>query len=74
MTALIIAKAIPWLLGLIGLIGVYLRGRHNGKVKATRDVMESYAKQRKAIDHADTGIGASDAERVRRLREFAGKP
>lgn len=74
MTALLIAKAIPWLLGLIGLLGVYWRGKHNGRVKATREVMENYAKQRKAIDHADTGIGASDAERVRRLREFAGKP
>lgn len=71
MTSLIIAKAIPWLLGMIGLIGVYLRGRHNGKVKATRDVMEAYKKTRERIDNADTGIGASDAERVRRLREFS---
>ena len=62
------------MIGLMGLLGVYWRGKHNGKVKATREVMENYAKQRKAIDHADTGIGASDVERVRRLREFAGKP
>lgn len=71
MTALIIAKAIPWLLGLMGLLGVYLRGRHNGKVKATREVMENYAKQRKAIDNADLGIGASDDDRIKRLREFS---
>jgi len=74
MTALIIAKAIPWIIGLIGLLGVYLRGRHNGKVKAAREVMENYAKTRKRMDDADTGIGASDVERVKRLREFAGKP
>lgn len=55
MTALIIAKAIPWIIGLMGLLGVYLRGRHNGKVKATRDVMENYAKTRKRMDDADTG-------------------
>ena len=55
MTALIIAKAIPWIIGLMGLLGVYLRGRHNGKVKATREVMENYAKARKRMDDADTG-------------------
>ena len=73
MTALIIAKAIPWLLGLIGLMGVYLRGRHNGKVKATRDVMEAYKKTRERIDNADLGIGATDDERRKRLREFSKK-
>lgn len=71
MTALIIAKAIPWLLGLIGLLGVYLRGRHSGKVKATRDVMEAYKKTRERIDNADLGIGASDDDRIKRLREFS---
>lgn len=71
MTSLIIAKAIPWLLGLIGLLGVYLRGRHNGKVKATREVMEAYKKTRERIDNADLGIGASDDDRRKRLREFS---
>jgi len=56
MTAMIIAKAIPWIIGLIGLLGVYMRGRHNGKVKATHEVMENYAKTRKRMDDAvDTG-------------------
>ena len=71
MTAIIIAKAIPWLLGLVGLLGVYLRGRHNGKVKATREVMEAYKKTRERIDNADLGIGATDDERRKRLREFS---
>jgi len=71
MTALIIAKAIPWIIGLMGLIGVYLRGRHNGKVKATREVMENYKKTRERIDNADLGIGASDDDRIKRLREFS---
>lgn len=71
MTALIIAKAIPWIIGLIGLLGVYLRGRHNGKVKATREVMEAYKKTRERIDNADLGIGASDDDRIKRLREFS---
>lgn len=71
MTALIIAKAIPWIIGLMGLLGVYLRGRHNGKVKATREVMEAYKKTRERIDNADLGIGATDDERRKRLREFS---
>ena len=71
MTSIIIAKAIPWIIGLMGLIGVYLRGRHNGKVKATREVMEAYKKTRERIDNADLGIGASDDDRIKRLREFS---
>ena len=71
MTALIIAKAIPWIIGLMGLLGIYLRGRHNGKVKATREVMEAYKKTRERIDNADLGIGATDDERRKRLREFS---
>ena len=71
MTSLIIAKAIPWIIGLMGLLGVYLRGRHNGKVKATREVMEAYKKTRERIDNADLGIGATDDERRKRLREFS---
>ena len=71
MTALIIAKAIPWIIGLMGMLGIYLRGRHNGKVKATREVMEAYKKTRERIDNADLGIGATDDERRKRLREFS---
>jgi len=71
MAALIIAKAIPWIIGLMGLLGVYLRGRHNGKVKATREVMEAYKKTRERIDNADLGVGATDDERRKRLREFS---
>lgn len=70
----IIAKALPYLFGLMALFGVYARGKHNGEVKASREVMERYAKQRKAADNADTGVGASDLERIKRLREFADKP
>ena len=71
MTAFIIAKAIPWIIGLMGLLGVYLRGKHNGRVKATREVMEAYKKTRERIDNADLGIGATDDERRKRLREFS---
>lgn len=69
MTAMIITKAIPWLLGLIGLLGVYLRGKHNGRVKATREVMENYAKTRKRMDDAESDIGDDPAAAKRWLRE-----
>ena len=69
MTSLIIAKAIPWLLGLMGLLGVYLRGQHNGRVKATREVMESYAKTRKRMDDAESDIGDDPTAAKRWLRE-----
>lgn len=74
MTAWIIANALPYLVGIVALLGVYWRGKHNGAVKAHRDTLESYAKTRRATDAADTGVGATDADRIARLRDFAGKP
>lgn len=41
MTAWLIAKAIPWLLGFMALFGLYQRGVHNGKVKAHRDTLDA---------------------------------
>ncbi len=74
MSAWLFSQAWPYLIGLMALFGVYWRGHHNGEVKATRKVMDRYQKTVKAINNADLGIGASDAERARRLRDFAGKP
>lgn len=74
MTAWLISQALPYLIGLMALLGVYWRGKHNGKVDAHRDTLERYHKTRRAMDEADIGTGASDLERVRRLREFADKP
>ena len=54
MTAWLIAQAWPYLIGLVALLGVYWRGRHNGKVAASREVMERYAKTRKQMDAVDT--------------------
>lgn len=34
---------------------------------------ERQAKTQEKINHADLGIGASDGERIKRLREFAAK-
>ena len=73
MTAWLISQAWPYLLGLVALLWAYASGKHNGKVAAHRKTLESYEKTRKAADNADTGIGASDAERIIRMRKFADK-
>ena len=74
MIAWLISQAWPYLLGLVALLGVYWRGRYNGKADAHRKTLESYPTQRKVIDNADLGTGASDGERIKRLSEFSRKP
>jgi len=68
MTAYLIVKAIPWLLGLMGLFGLYQRGKHNGKVDAHRETLERYHKTRKAMDDVETGDSPDDARRWLRER------
>lgn len=58
---------------LLGLGGVYLKGRSDAKAKAENKAMKEDLKAHERINEADLGIGASDAERVERLREFAAK-
>lgn len=73
MTAFILAKLAPWLAALIGALGLYVKGRRDGRGRADADAMRRYHDMRERIDHADTGIGASDADRIKRLRDFAAK-
>ena len=58
---------------LLGLGGVYLKGRRDAKAKAETKAMKEDLKAHERINEADLGIGASDAERVERLRDFAAK-
>ena len=68
MIASIIAQAWPYLLGLMALVGLYLRGRHNGVVKAHRDTLERYQKTRKAMDDVEAGDDPDAARRWLRER------
>ena len=56
MTALIIAKIAPWLIGLFATFatafGLYRRGKHAARDEAKIAAAEQYAKTRKAIDNA----------------------
>ena len=54
MIAWLISQAWPYLIGLLGIAGVYFSGRHAGKVKAHRDTLEHYAKTRKRMDAVET--------------------
>ncbi|WP_426032717.1 hypothetical protein [Cypionkella sp. TWP1-2-1b2] len=68
MTAWLFVKAIPYLIGLMALVGLYLRGRHNGVVKAHRDTLERYQKTRKAMDDVEAGDDPDAAKRWLRER------
>jgi len=51
----IIAKAIPWLIGLVGLLGVYWRGKHNGRADAHLENLQRYHKTRERMDDVKVG-------------------
>ena len=58
---------------LLGALGLYFKGRSDAKAKADLRDLKEDMKANERINEADLGIGASDAERVERLREFAAK-
>ena len=68
-----IGGAWKWLAAGAGLIGLYLKGRSDAKAKAETKAMKEDLKAHERINEADLGIGATDSERVDRLREFAAK-
>lgn len=68
-----IGGAWKWLAAGAGLIGLYVKGRADAKAKARNQSMKEDLKAHERINEADLGIGASDAERVARLRDFAAK-
>ncbi len=61
------------ILAVLGALGLYVKGRSDAKAKAQSKAMKEDLKAHERINEADLGIGASDAERVERLREFAAK-
>lgn len=55
------------------LAAVWFGGRRSARVDAKATLAEVKAKQLERIADADLGLGASDADRIKRLREFADK-
>ena len=75
----VIGTIIDLILGPIGAIlgaivaagAVYFGGRSAGASKEKRKAVEKELKAHDRITDADVGIGASDGERAKRLREMA---
>lgn len=58
---------------LVGILGIYAKGSSDAKAKAQNAAMKEDLKAHERINEADLGVGASDAERINRLRGFAAK-
>lgn len=58
---------------LLGVLGVYMAGSRNARQKAQNEGLRADQKAHERINNADLGLGATDDERVKRLREFADK-
>lgn len=56
---------------LVALVAAFAIGRRNGKQSAEVDTLKREDAAHERINDADLGLGASDAERVDRLRDFA---
>ena len=65
------AAIVGIVLALVAAFGAWMR--KGGKDAATAKADQSYIDKRKAADDADLGQGATDAERIIRLHEFANK-
>ena len=69
-----VKRALAWLLaGLAAFWAIRASAKREARAETALEAAERYAKTRKAIDDAETGIGASDIERIRRLSDFAAK-
>lgn len=49
----------------------YVKGRGDGKASGAAADAAAYRETRKEIDNADLGIGATDRQRIERLRDIA---
>lgn len=57
----------------LAVISALFVGRKQGRDRAKIEDQASYIDKRKELDNADIGIGASDDDRIKRLREISGK-
>jgi len=53
------------------LFAAVMWGRQGGKASAKVDALEAEQDAHERANNADTGIGATDADRIKRLRDFA---
>lgn len=58
---------------LLALLAIYSKGRSDAAHKAEKKAMQADLKAHERINDADLGIGATDDQRIDRLREFAAR-
>jgi hypothetical protein len=65
-------KVLAWAAAAAAVIGgAFLAGRRDAKQGQKIETLEAEAEAHERINQADTGIGATDADRVARLHDFA---
>lgn len=65
-------EALAILIAIFGVgISAYLSGKTKGRADAEVDRAREYREQRGKLDDADLGLGATDDQRIDRLRKIA---
>jgi hypothetical protein len=69
-----ILRGVSWLLGAVVFAGMwFLIGDRNRAHKAANKALKQELKAHDRINQADTGVGATDHERIRRLHDLGNK-
>jgi hypothetical protein len=67
-----IARALAWLAGIFAVLGgAWLAGKRQGALRAENKALQRRVETQERINDADLGFGATDADRVKRLRDFS---
>ena len=77
--AILSSRPMRWILGawvaVLAFLGIIMAARRDATrdaiTQAENDASKDYMNKRKEIDNADLGIGATDAERIKRLHDIA---
>ena len=78
-TAILSSKPVRWMIGagvaVLAFLGIIAAARRDAAQDARTDAENThardYAARRKEIDNEDLGVGASDADRIKRLHTIA---
>lgn len=65
-------RAVAWLAAGLGALWLAWRaGKREARAESALEAAETHAKTMERIQDADVGLGATDADRIERLRDFA---
>ncbi len=67
-------RAAAWVMaGFAAFWAIWFAAKREQRAETALEAAERYAKTREKTDHADLGAGATDLQRIERLRKFADK-